>query len=66
MGGSRLPATLTGLGLIDEWHIVVHPVVLGGGKPLFRSPQERIGMELVESRAFDGGSVLLRYRRRPA
>jgi dihydrofolate reductase len=35
-GGSNLPTTLTRLGLIDEYHIVVHPVVLGGGKPLFQ------------------------------
>jgi len=63
MGGSNLPASLTGLGLIDEYHIVVHPVVLGGGKPVFREAKERINLRLVASRAFDGRTVLLRYER---
>lgn len=62
-GGSRLPATLTGLGLIDEYHIVVHPVVLGGGNRLFLEPKDRINLELVESKTFDSRTVLLRYDR---
>lgn len=63
MGGSLLPSRLTELGLIDEYRIVVHPVVLGGGKPVFRPGTERRGLRLAESRSFDGGPVLLRYDR---
>jgi dihydrofolate reductase len=63
MGGSTLAAALTAFGLIDEYHVVVHPVVLGGGKPLFRTPKDRINLRLVESRTFDSRSVLLRYER---
>jgi dihydrofolate reductase len=62
-GGSDLASTFTRLGLIDEYQVVVHPVVLGGGKPLFREPAERLNLELVESRTFDSRTVLLRYRR---
>jgi dihydrofolate reductase len=62
-GGSNLPTTLTRLGLIDEYHIVVHPVVLGGGKPLFQELKDRINLQLVESRTFDSRTVLLRYQR---
>jgi dihydrofolate reductase len=62
-GGSSLAATLTELGLIDEYHIAVHPVVLGGGKPLFGKPNDRINLQLVESRTLDSRIVLLRYQR---
>ncbi|MGJ6965733.1 dihydrofolate reductase family protein [Streptosporangium sp. G11] len=61
-GGSNLAATLTELGLIDEYHIVVHPVVLGGGKQLFPTSKDRIGMRLTETRTFDSRTVLLHYR----
>ncbi|MGW1490024.1 dihydrofolate reductase family protein [Streptomyces sp. NBC_00191] len=63
MGGSTLPAALTDLGLIDEYHIVVHPVVLGGGKPLFLQGKDRLNLQFVESRSFDARTVLLRYER---
>jgi dihydrofolate reductase len=61
-GGSQLAANLTELGLIDEYQIVVHPVVLGGGKPLF-VPRERLNLKLIDSRTFDGRTVLLHYTR---
>lgn len=61
-GGSALPAALTREGLIDEYHVFVHPVVLGGGKPVFLDPVRRIALELVESRILDAQAVLLRYR----
>src|SRR5262249_43826841 len=64
-GGSGLAATLTELGRIDEYHIVVHPVVLGGGRPLFPKPKDRIDLKLVESRTFDSRTVLLRYELNP-
>ncbi len=62
-GGSTLMSSLTRLGLVDEWHIVVHPVVLGGGRPLFPHPQDRLALRLSETRLLDGRSVLLRYER---
>jgi dihydrofolate reductase len=62
-GGTRLATALTERGLIDQYEIVVHPVVLGGGNKLFLEPKERVNLELVESRSFDSRTVLLRYRR---
>lgn len=63
-GGSALAASLTEQGLIDDYQIFVHPVVLGGGKPVFPAPSERINdLRLVESKIFDGKVVLLRYNR---
>ncbi|MEV0647922.1 dihydrofolate reductase family protein [Phytomonospora sp. NPDC050363] len=63
MGGSKLASKLTELGLIDEYHVVVHPVLLGGGKPVFAPADSRVRLRLVETRAFDGTTVLLRYDR---
>lgn len=63
MGGAELAAELTARGLIDEYQVFVHPVVLGGSKRPFAAGTSRFGLELVESRVFDGRIVLLRYRR---
>jgi dihydrofolate reductase len=62
-GGSALAAALTEHGLIDEYHIAVHPVVLGGGRPLFAIGAERLGLRLVESRTCDAQIVVMRYDR---
>ncbi|SEH00946.1 Dihydrofolate reductase [Nonomuraea solani] len=61
-GGSALAAALTGLGLIDEYHIAVHPVVLGGGRPLFQAPEQRHKLRLAGSRVLDGQVVVSHYR----
>lgn len=62
-GGSALAGFLTDHNLIDEYQIFVHPVVLGGGKPVFRTPQQRFGLTLTESRTFDSQVVLLHHER---
>ena len=43
--------------MIDEYRIFVHPVILGGGKPVFQEQSHRVGLELVESRTFDSQVV---------
>jgi dihydrofolate reductase len=62
-GGAEVAASLTALGLLDDYRVVIHPVVLGGGPRLFREPAERIGLTLTDTRTFDGQTVLLRYER---
>ncbi len=61
-GGSDLAASLTALGLIDEYHIAVHPVVLGGGRKLFADPERFRSLDLVASRVVDGRVVVSHYR----
>ncbi len=61
-GSSDLTVSLLRMGLVDELRIMVHPVVLGGGKSLFRTATERIGLKLVKTRPFRSGSVMLFYR----
>lgn len=63
MGGGELAAELTARGLIDEYLVFVHPVVLGGTKRPFAAGTPRLGLELLESRTFDGRVQLLKLRR---
>jgi dihydrofolate reductase len=60
-GGASLAAALTELGLVDEYHIAVHPVVLGGGRKLFGEPKERLNLHAEESRVVDGQVVVTSY-----
>jgi dihydrofolate reductase len=62
VGGARLASTLMKLGLIDEYRLFVSPVVLGGGTPYFPALDERIDLELVETRTFGSRVVYVRYR----
>lgn len=59
-GSASVAAALTELGLLDEHHVIVHPVILGGGKPVYQ-PTGRRTLRLAETRAFDGRAVLLRH-----
>jgi dihydrofolate reductase len=62
-GGADIPSQLIELGLVDEYHIVVHPVIAGEGKRLMEgiSLQEKLKLKLVESKTFKSGSVALHY-----
>lgn len=61
-GSSVLIHTLARNELIDEYHLLVYPVVLGGGKKLFPDGQ-RINLRLTEAHAIPSGVVLMRYAR---
>jgi dihydrofolate reductase len=62
LGSSDLTVGLLQMGLIDEVRIMVNPVVLGSGKSVFRTADERIGRALLKSRPFNSGNVLLDYQ----
>jgi dihydrofolate reductase len=62
VGGAGLASTLIKLDLVDEYRLFVSPVVLGGGTPYFPPLDERINLELVETRTFGSRVVYLRYQ----
>jgi dihydrofolate reductase len=61
-GSSALTVSLLRLGLVDELRIMFHPVILGDGRSLFRTADERISLKLLKTRIFDSGNVLLCYQ----
>ncbi|HEV7461192.1 MAG TPA: dihydrofolate reductase family protein [Solirubrobacteraceae bacterium] len=63
IGGAGLASDAIKLDLIDEYRLFVSPVVLGGGTPYFPALEERISLELVETRTFGSRVVYVRYRR---
>ncbi|WP_432512494.1 dihydrofolate reductase family protein [Kineococcus sp. SYSU DK001] len=60
VGGAALGAEAFAHGLVDECVLVVHPVVVGGGRPALPRGV-RLHLELLEQRGFGNGAVLLRY-----
>jgi dihydrofolate reductase len=54
VGGATLAAAAIRAGLIDEYAIVTHPVLVGGGTPLFTALDNRVNLSLVETRTFPG------------
>jgi len=63
LGGADLAATFMAHDLIDEYHIYVHPVLIGAGRPLFPPSGRHTPLALVGTRTFGNGVVLLHYRR---
>jgi dihydrofolate reductase len=62
IGGAALVSSLMNEGLIDEFRLIVHPIILGGGKALFAGVRDRQALELVQSHAGRSGRVVLTYR----
>ncbi len=64
VGGAALAGQALAAGLVDEVQLVVHPVVVGGGKPAL--PDDvRADLTLLDQRRFAGGHVYVRYAVRP-
>jgi dihydrofolate reductase len=63
VGGHDLAAQAIKAGLVDEWHLFLTPVVVGGGTPSLPD-RVRVKLELLDERRFGSGVVFLRYRTR--
>ena len=61
-GGAAFVQALSRLGLIDEYRLVILPVALGNGLPLFKDLAKPLRVDLAEARSFPGGTVIHVYR----
>jgi dihydrofolate reductase len=61
VGSPSLIVTLTQLGLIDEYQLCVHPVILGKGLPLFKSINDKTILKLLKTKLFSSGAITLYY-----
>jgi dihydrofolate reductase len=65
VGGATLVSSLMNLGLIDEVRLLVNPVILGGGKALFKDVKDRHVLKLVQAKAFKSSKVSMSYITQP-
>ena len=63
-GGSRFAGALIDSGLVDEYHLVLEPVVLGGGKPLFSTSGKRLALQRTAAKPLPSGGLWLSYTER--
>ena len=61
VGSPSLIVALTQLGLIDEYQLCVHPVIVGNGLPLFKNITDRLRLKLLNTKRFGSGAILLYY-----
>jgi len=64
VGGVKLPLALAELGLIDEYELVVHPILAGHGPTLFAGLSKHVVLKLVSRLEFGSGVVAMRYEPR--
>jgi len=64
IGGATLAGAAMRAGLIDEYAVVAHPVLVGSGTPFFAALDSWVNLNLLETRTFPGGVVLSRYETR--
>lgn len=61
VGGAKLGMSLAQLGLIDEYELIIHPRLTGGGPKLMEGLTRHVDLKLVDQRVFKSGQVALRY-----
>jgi dihydrofolate reductase len=61
-GGVSFAHSLIRTGLVDAYHLIVHPVALGAGRPLFAALEKPMRLQLLEAITFGSGAVAHIYR----
>lgn len=62
-GSSNLSSSLLEMGLLDELRIMINPVVIGKGTPLFNGIKDRFNFKLTKTKTFKSGNILLYYQK---
>ena len=62
LGGAGFMQSLIATGLIDEYHLAIHPVALGSGLPIFTGLAIPLYLKLADVKAFPGGAIAMTYR----
>jgi dihydrofolate reductase len=65
LGGATLISSLMNLSLLDEVHLMVNPLILGGGTALFKDVKERHALKLIRAKPLKSGKVSLTYSTQP-
>jgi dihydrofolate reductase len=60
-GSASIVQAFTQLGLIDEYQLLVHPVILGSGKPLFKDIAKPVNLDLMKMENYKNGVVVMYY-----
>lgn len=63
LGSATVASSLLQAGLVDEYRVILQPVLIGRGNPLFKDITERMQLKLMSARTFGSGVVLLSYQR---
>jgi len=61
-GSANLLSSLMQMNLVDEHRVMVNPVLIGSGTPLFKNIAQKVNLKLVKTRLFKSGNVLLYYQ----
>jgi len=61
VGSASIVRQIADFGLVDEYHLLLHPVILGKGKPLFQDMQGKHDLVLLGTKDFGNGVLLLKY-----
>jgi dihydrofolate reductase len=64
-GGAQLASAFLNKRLVSELVLSVHPLILGGGRPLFKDIKDRIALTLIDQKAYDTGLLQTRYELKP-
>jgi dihydrofolate reductase len=61
-GSGTIVSAFAQHGLVDLYRLIVNPVVLGSGKPLFKGLNDKLKLNLLNAKALDSGNVILEYQ----
>lgn len=61
LGSGTIVQQFTNFGLIDEYRLLVNPIILGHGRPMFESIKEKLTLKLLNTRSFANGNIMLYY-----